>query len=119
MVKRVQSSVLLYGKSKYFHLFERELSSLYGFPIVLLDPANPGAMRKLSKQKARLLVYDKESVNDEVVSAFLKKNPYAPVVGLGSDAEPDIEITYREYSRIETSGLPHMLQVLEEQWGAV
>lgn len=118
MKNEIQSSVLLYGKSRYFDIFRKELSGNYGFPIVYIDPSTPEAVNLLRNQEARLFVYEKDSVNIDLVSAFLLRNPDIPVVCLGSESKPDVEVTFRKYSRIETSGLPQMLQVLEDRWDA-
>jgi hypothetical protein len=116
MQKRVSSSVLLYGNSISLDVVKTALPQYYGVPVVHVDSATPEAVMQLIWRDARLLIYDRESVNIDFVTTFQLKNPYVPVVCLDDETGTQVEVSFRENSRIETSGLPQVLQVLEERW---
>lgn len=105
-------SVLLYGNSSFLESVKRKLWSVYGMQITHIDPASPMAQRQLADLEAHLLICDQENKNPRIVTAFLEKNPFSPVVDLGTSADCDLEITYQKYSRLETCGLPQVLLAL-------
>ena len=116
MQKSNQSSVLIYGNSLSLDMVRKELPKSFGLPVLHIDPATHEAARSIVRRKACLLIYDQSSAESYFVEAFQRKHPDIPVVCLNDKADPQLEVSFRENSRIETSGLPQVLQVLEECW---
>ena len=116
MQKRLQPSVLLYGNSNSLDVVRKELPGFFGLRVDYVDPAAPGVVQRMVGSEVRLLVYDRGTANLDYVTAFQIKHPTVPVVCLDDQTKPQVEVSFRDNSRIETSGLPQVLQVLEECW---
>ena len=116
MQAHVQPSVLLCGNSTSLNVIGRELPECYGVSVVHLDPSISESAQKPLRCEACLLVYDQNSADLDFVADFQIKNPNVPVVCVIDKVKPHLEVSYREGSRIETSGLPQVLQVLESKW---
>ena len=114
MIEHGQPSILLYGKSDCFHIFQKELSSQYDFKIFWVEPDDQTFPKIFEEQPARLFVYDKKSANTDFVTTFLLKNPEIPIVCVQGETKPELEVSYFSFSRIETSGLPQVLKVFED-----
>jgi len=114
--KSIRSSILIYGNSLSLDIVRKELPANFGLPVLYIDPATHEAARSMVRRKACLLVYDQSSAESDFVEAFQRKHPDIPVVCLHDKTNPQLEVSFRENSRIETSGLPQVLQVLEDCW---
>jgi hypothetical protein len=108
------SQVLVYGNISYLDLVKQKLRSLSDFRVIHVDAGIPQAKKRLSKLEARLMIYDRKMAGADTVTTFWSRNPYSPVLDLGVDQNRDLVVICREYSRLETSGLPQVLQALEE-----
>jgi hypothetical protein len=113
--QQLDFAVLVYGDSYYLELVERKLKYLPEFRVIHVDAALPDAKNGLTNLKAQIMIYDQKIASEDAVTVFWLKNPFAPVVGLQPDKDRELVVICREYSRLETSGLPQVLKVLADE----
>jgi hypothetical protein len=112
MSQQADFAILVYGNTSYLDVVKQKLRSLANLSVIHVDTGIPQAIKGLFKLKAQLMIYDQETVSVDVVTAYLFKNPSVPVVGFGMAEDRKVVVTYREFTRLEASGLPQVLRAL-------
>jgi hypothetical protein len=93
-------------------IVKQKLQGIYGMKIIHLDPELRASKSQVSNLEAHVLIFEQKNSHQDVVTKFLNKNPESAVVDLGTPTNRDVEVTYQEFARLETCGLPQVLQAL-------
>jgi hypothetical protein len=112
MVNGNHWSVLLYGNSSYMDSSKQKLQSIYGIKIIHVDPSLRVSASQVTNLEASMLICEETTSHPDIVLKFLHNNPQSAVVNLGNPDDRAVQVTYREFSRLETCGLPQVLQTL-------
>ena len=106
------STIVLYGNSRYLQAVKDCLTSKTKASLLHIRSDQPDAEFLLSSLNCRVLIYDQEHTNPDLVSALLLRNPGTTSVGLSLAKGEHFVRFDQEYACDEITELGYVFQAI-------